>query len=76
MNNSIAGSIGLVIVGGLAWLVLNAGGISHTAPLDWIIGLYTLVWLIVIVTGKVSKMTFFVKFQHIFYCHYSKKPKY
>jgi hypothetical protein len=50
MNTSVLGIIILVILGGLAWLLLQAGGVSGIAPLDWIIGVCTLVWLIVIVT--------------------------
>jgi hypothetical protein len=42
---------GLLLMGGIVWAVLHWSGVNiGITPLDWVVGLLTLVWLLVIVT--------------------------
>ncbi|MFY8000684.1 MAG: hypothetical protein ACOVSW_18975 [Candidatus Kapaibacteriota bacterium] len=46
----ITGIVVVLLLGSVAWLFFHGGGIVAISPLDWVIGLLTLIWLITVVT--------------------------
>lgn len=46
----ISGIIVLMLLGGVVWFVFHGSSVTAISPLDWTVGLLTLVWLITIVT--------------------------
>ncbi len=50
-NDTISGIFGVLILGGIAWLIATSiGTIGHLSPIDWSVALVSLVWLLGIVT--------------------------